>query len=92
MSTREYDHRRQLGWDWAQQAACSGLDTELFYQADKERGVSQRLREARAKAICAVCPVIDECLRDALRRNEPHGVWGGLTSEERLNLIKSQPA
>jgi WhiB family redox-sensing transcriptional regulator len=32
---------------------------------------------ARAKAICAECPVRRACLDAALARREPYGVWGG---------------
>ena len=32
---------------------------------------------ARAKAICALCPVIEPCLEGAVERREPWGVWGG---------------
>ncbi len=32
---------------------------------------------ARAKAMCALCPLRLECLADALDREEPWGVWGG---------------
>ncbi|TML38105.1 MAG: WhiB family transcriptional regulator [Actinobacteria bacterium] len=32
---------------------------------------------ARAKAICARCPVIEPCLAGAVERREPWGVWGG---------------
>ena len=32
---------------------------------------------ARAKAMCALCPVRFECLQGALGREEPWGVWGG---------------
>lgn len=39
-----------------------------------------------AKRVCAVCPVVDECLDDALSRNEQFGVWGGLTPDERRRL------
>jgi WhiB family redox-sensing transcriptional regulator len=46
-----------------------------------------RRREARAKAICATCPVIDICLRTALRNNEPFGVWGGMSPDERARLV-----
>ena len=39
---------------------------------------SEELQDiARAKAICAKCPVIAECLEGALERREPWGVWGG---------------
>lgn len=32
---------------------------------------------ARAKAMCALCPLSGGCLQDALEREEPWGVWGG---------------
>jgi WhiB family redox-sensing transcriptional regulator len=31
----------------------------------------------RAKAICATCPLLEPCLRGAVLRAEPWGVWGG---------------
>jgi len=30
-----------------------------------------------AKAICATCPLLEPCLRGAILRREPTGVWGG---------------
>ena len=39
---------------------------------------SEELQDiAKAKEICARCPVIGECLEGALERREPWGVWGG---------------
>jgi hypothetical protein len=32
---------------------------------------------ARAKAMCGLCALQTSCLRDALEREEPWGVWGG---------------
>ena len=32
---------------------------------------------ARAKQICELCPVREECFEGALARREPWGVWGG---------------
>ncbi|MEN3314677.1 MAG: WhiB family transcriptional regulator, redox-sensing transcriptional regulator [Acidimicrobiaceae bacterium] len=32
---------------------------------------------ARAKAICAECPIRESCFDEALARREPYGVWGG---------------
>ena len=32
---------------------------------------------ARAKAICVKCALREQCLADALEREEPWGVWGG---------------
>ena len=54
--------------------------------------VYQDWREMLAKAVCASCPVIDNCLRWALAAREPYGVWGGLSTEEREALLTFQPA
>jgi WhiB family redox-sensing transcriptional regulator len=43
---------------------------ELFF-ADRQAEL------ARARDLCARCPVLDLCLAGALEREEPHGVWGG---------------
>lgn len=39
---------------------------------------------AAAKAVCAACPVRAACLAHALACDEPWGIWGGLTSRERV--------
>jgi WhiB family redox-sensing transcriptional regulator len=72
------------GWEfelapWTRQAACGAADHDLFFPE-----VGQSADPARA--ICATCPVTAECLDYALRWNIEHGVWGGLTEEERARL------
>jgi WhiB family redox-sensing transcriptional regulator len=69
--------------EWQEGAACRGTDTELFYLPDAIRGQRKRNREAAAKAVCAGCPVVADCLRWAMTTGEPYGVWGGTTPEER---------
>jgi len=49
--------------------AC-GTNPDLFF-AESPQDV------ARAKELCAGCPVRAACLADALDRAEPWGVWGG---------------
>lgn len=68
---------------WQLRSACRGMDTDLFYSADFARGAPKRNQEAAAKAVCAVCPVIEQCLTRALHVGEPHGIWGGLNADER---------
>ena len=55
------------------QARCNdlaGTMSGLFF--------SEELQDiAKAKQICALCPVMSECLEGALERREPWGVWGG---------------
>jgi WhiB family redox-sensing transcriptional regulator len=58
---------------WRSRARCAdgnGTMTPLFFSED--------LHDiARAKAICAKCPVTKPCLTEALESHEPWGVWGG---------------
>lgn len=37
----------------------------------------------RALAACATCPFIQICREEALRNDERHGIWGGLTEDDR---------
>lgn len=73
-------------YEWQYEGACRGVDPETFFSPDAERGPRRAAREASAKALCAVCPVITECLRHAIAVKEPYGVWGGLNATEREAL------
>jgi WhiB family redox-sensing transcriptional regulator len=76
---------------WHLRAACRGPESQLFFPPPTpERREARDNREARAKAICVLCPVRDECLAFALRVREPHGIWGGLTEGERRELSPSE--
>ena len=48
----------------------NGTLTPLFFSDDI-------IDIARAKAICAKCPLAASCLSEAMEREEPWGVWGG---------------
>ena len=71
---------------WRADARCrdgaAGL-IELFYGEELED-------IAQAKEFCLACPVRDACLAGALVRNEPYGVWGGLSEHEReeISLVR----
>ena len=78
---------REGDWDWQMRASCRGQDTATFYHPENERGPSRARRERQAKQICSGCPVVDNCLRWALSAREPYGVWGGLSVEEREQII-----
>lgn len=43
---------------------------------------------AMAKAICATCPMTQECLRMALDNHEEYGIFGGMTPKEREVLYE----
>lgn len=46
----------------------------------------------QAKSVCAACPVVQSCLRWALAAREPYGIWGGMSAEEREQLLTSNSA
>lgn len=57
------------GEAWRELAACRGKPTRWWFPTDA-------LDAVRAEAVCATCPVTDDCLRAGI--NEPFGVWGGV--------------
>jgi WhiB family redox-sensing transcriptional regulator len=73
-------------WRWRAQSACREMGTEVFYNTENERGPAKRSRNVAAKSVCMSCPVRRPCLEWALEVDEPYGVWGGLTPEERSQL------
>ena len=80
----------QETYEWQYEGACREADPETFFSPDAERGPRRRAREAAAKALCAVCPVVQQCLEHALKVREPYGVWGGLNINERDNILQHQ--
>lgn len=68
--------------DWMSRAACAGA-TDVFFSEGEGRTV------AKAKAICATCPVRQRCLDENL--HEVYGVWGGTSPRERRRLRRGLP-
>lgn len=69
---------------WQDRAACRGPNHGIFFPPSQlERRSEKRMREKRAKEICASCPVLAECRHYAITIREQHGIWGGLTEGER---------
>ncbi|WP_131104730.1 WhiB family transcriptional regulator [Ornithinimicrobium sufpigmenti] len=76
--------------EWWQRAACRDRNAELFFHSDHERGPSRAMRTAKAKAVCATCPVMALCRDYALAQPEPYGIWGGLDEQERAQILRQQ--
>jgi WhiB family redox-sensing transcriptional regulator len=66
------------GTDWQRRAACRDEDPELFFPTSPAAAAIWS-----ARAVCRRCPVEGDCLRWALDTGQDHGVWGGMTEEER---------
>ena len=60
--------------DWQAQGACRGYDPNWWHPP---RGANHNTD--KAKAICADCPVADECLTYAIDNGERRGIWGGVS-------------
>jgi WhiB family redox-sensing transcriptional regulator len=63
---------------------CHGHYPDLFF-AESPSEVE------RAKAICRPCPVRATCLRTALERREPWGVWGGELFADGIVVPRKRP-
>lgn len=74
-------NRRLLSYTEVFTPECTTVPPETFYAE-----LGHRDEVAKAKAICRRCPIIEQCLADALDRNEQHGTWGGLSKSERQVL------
>ena len=68
-----------------EQAACAGMDTDLFFpDSDNQVGVKAAAR------VCAGCPIRTPCAAWALE-HEGHGVWGGMSAAARKRLKAGAP-
>ncbi|MEN8239668.1 MAG: WhiB family transcriptional regulator [Actinomycetota bacterium] len=67
---------------WAVFAACKDAKDVSFFPQSKTE-------ERAAAAICAICPVREDCLEHALSTNERFGVWGGTSERQRRALQRA---
>lgn len=67
--------------DWHSEAACRGKDPDIFFPPQVSHTPTDY---AEAKAICATCPVIDQCL--AAHRHERHGCWAATSPRDREKM------
>ncbi|MPM48112.1 Transcriptional regulator WhiB [bioreactor metagenome] len=67
--------------DWRHEAACLDEDPELFFPIGNTGPALLQIEEA--KKVCQRCTVREECLAWALEAGQDHGVWGGMSEDER---------
>jgi WhiB family transcriptional regulator, redox-sensing transcriptional regulator len=82
MTTSVLGTRRSRMYPFLEEAACRGLDPELFYA---EGGAAV----TRAKGVCGGCDIRAKCLEWAIAREE-FGVWGGTTARERAQIRRQR--
>lgn len=77
-------------FDWFHLAACSGIDTNLFYEKyEADENIAKNIDE-----MCLSCPVIKMCHQSGTSNSE-YGVWGGIylsagSLDKSRNVHKSQ--
>lgn len=74
--------------DWTEEAICRQVGTELFFPPD-DKPVPRDFYQ-RAKKVCRVCSVSDDCLMYGL--DERYGVYGGTTPTERARIRDAETA
>ncbi|SDL18616.1 Transcription factor WhiB [Lentzea albidocapillata subsp. violacea] len=68
--------------EWQIRAACKGrIDLDFIEPKSPAE-------DAKCRALCAGCPVREQCLTAALASGEAWGLWGGLDAEERLRVAE----
>src|SRR5674476_809721 len=75
---------RSVFMDWRHRAACLDEDPELFFPIGNTGPAILQIEEA--KVVCRRCDVREQCLAWALESGQDHGVWGGLSEDERRTL------
>jgi WhiB family redox-sensing transcriptional regulator len=73
--------QRTTDFGWQATAMCAG-QTDLFFAPPGERPEARARREAKARQLCQICPVLEPC-RNWGRQNREYGFWGGESEEER---------
>ena len=94
-SITQNDVEQPFSWipdaPWMDDAKCKGMNTEIFFGKEyhgiqRHRPTLTSIEIRRAKAVCAVCPVLEECFTFAMENDEEYGVWGGTTHRDRQRL------
>jgi WhiB family redox-sensing transcriptional regulator len=67
---------------WGKHGACRTAPQQIFFPEDFSGAEAVAVAE-EAKGYCRRCPVMPECLDEAMQRGERFGVWGGTTAAER---------
>ncbi|MBQ0867389.1 WhiB family transcriptional regulator [Streptomyces sp. RK75] len=64
--------------------ACADEDPELFFPIGNTGPALLQIEEAQS--VCRRCPVLERCASWALETGEAHGVWGGMSEDDRRRI------
>jgi WhiB family redox-sensing transcriptional regulator len=74
---------------WRDNAACKGVDVEVFFLSrDEPSKAAERMKAARA--YCDVCVVQQRCLNYAINNSIRDGIYGGMTPKQRWSLKREK--
>ena len=74
-----------LHTSWRNKAGCRGKDTTLWFPIGNTGPALLQIHQA--KQVCQrQCPVMEACLQYALTSGQEHGVFGGMSEDERKAL------
>jgi len=79
---------------WTESAKCIG-DAEFGKQKDKRYDLDY-MKPEQAQALCAGCPIIEQCLAAAMEREgdvvarNRYGIWGGTTPKMRALIAAAE--
>lgn len=71
------------GLGWLNHALCAETDPDIFFP---EKGGST----APATSVCQNCEVRSECLEYALSNDIRHGIWGGMSDNDRRRASRQR--
>ena len=78
---------------WTEEARCSGIETPDIFFPPRDKDLYKKIA-LEAKTHCFgvngkdPCPVRANCLWTAIKDDEQHGIWGGLSHRERNALMR----
>ena len=68
---------------WQERALCAQTDPDIFFP---EKGGST----TPATSVCAACDVQAQCLEYAITHDIRHGIWGGMSDNDRRRLSRER--
>ncbi|MFJ5263282.1 WhiB family transcriptional regulator [Streptomyces sp. NPDC088387] len=78
--------------NWREVAMCRGEEPDLFFPIGAGTSGPTLIQTEEAKAVCARCPVRQQCLDWAVKVHPVDGIWGGTTESERRDLLRDPSA
>jgi len=89
----DYDYMKLLSdfklinddFDWVNDAACRGRSDIDFFPEVGYNG-----KAPIAVAVCNTCKVKKDCVEFAIENRIEHGIWGGLSPQQRKRYRRTQ--